>query len=76
MPEKQSVEFAVKIAVLRHPETFGLREEDVNPLLQFVLIGAEDNVPSIPSTSLERALGKMVSSTPRFCSQISSWDCL
>ena len=45
MPKDQSVEMAVKLAVLRNPESFGLREEDVNPLLQFVLIGAEDNVP-------------------------------
>jgi len=45
MRKDQSVETAVKLAVLKTPEAFGLRPEDVNPLLQFVLIGAEDSVP-------------------------------
>ncbi len=46
MLKDQSPETAVKLAVLKTPESFGLRQEDVNPLLQFVLIGAEASVPT------------------------------
>ena len=45
MPKDQSVELAVRLAVLRNPEVYGLRQQDVNPLLQFVLIGTEEPIP-------------------------------
>ena len=45
MPKTQSAEYAVKLAVLRNPEAFGLRQEDVNPLLQFVMLGTERDIP-------------------------------
>jgi hypothetical protein len=45
MPKDQSVELAVRLSVLRNPEVYGLRQQDVNPLLQFVLIGTEEPIP-------------------------------
>jgi len=30
---------------LRNPEVYGLRQQDVNPLLQFVLLGTEEAIP-------------------------------
>ena len=45
MPKDQSVELAVRLAVLRNPEVYGLRQQDVNPLLQFVLLGTEEPIP-------------------------------
>jgi len=33
--------YAVKLAVLQYPEAFGLRYEDVNPILAYTLVMAE-----------------------------------
>ncbi len=33
--------YAVKLAVLQFPEAFGLRDEDVNPILAYTLVMAE-----------------------------------
>jgi hypothetical protein len=45
MLEANTPEFAVKVAVLRTPEAFGLKDIDVNPLLNFVLAQAKDDAP-------------------------------
>ncbi len=37
-----STEDAIRIAILNHPETFGLSQMDVNPLLLFALRSAEE----------------------------------
>jgi hypothetical protein len=35
------LEITMRIAILRYPETFGLKEEEVNPLLQYTFVTAE-----------------------------------
>lgn len=38
----ESTEYAVRLAVLQHPEAFGLKDEDVNPFISYALIMIED----------------------------------
>lgn len=37
----ESSKYAVKLAVLQFPEAFGLKDEDVNPILAYTLVKAE-----------------------------------
>ena len=48
----ETSKYAVKLAVLRFPEAFGLKDEEVNPLLAYTLIMAEAHEEIIDHESI------------------------
>jgi len=44
--------YAVKLAVLQFPEAFGLRDEDINPILAYTLVMAEAHEEIIDHESI------------------------
>jgi hypothetical protein len=48
----ETSKYAVKLAVIQHPEAFGLKDEEVNPLLAYTLIMAEAHEDIIDHESI------------------------